>query len=148
MVKTYFDSSVLVKVYVTEAFSPQARREVRAARQLPFTWLHGLEIKNALRMLQGRQVLSAEESQALLGQVEDDRQSQRLAEAPLDWSKVFHEAEQLSRHHTVRVLSRSLDILHVACAVELGCTRLVSADERQLELARRAGLRVSDLRTK
>ena len=36
----------------------------------------------------------------------------------------------------------SLDVLHVASAQVLGCRRFVSYDERQLALAKAAGLRV------
>lgn len=143
--KSYFDSSVLVKVYVTEAHSERARREVRAAEQVPLTWLHTLEIGNALRLLAGRNVLTPDESTALLEHFEDDRQAGRLADAALDWPKVFHESVQLSRRHAGKILCRSLDILHVAAAVELGCARFVSADARQLALARAAGLKPVDI---
>ena len=145
--KLYFDSSALVKIYVTEAFSERARREVQSVAQLPFTWLHQLEVTNALQVLAGRKLLSAEESRRLLDQLEDDRQAGRLAETALDWPKVFHESVQLSRQHSARLLARSLDIVHVAAAVELACERFVSADERQLSLARLAGLKPVDIRT-
>jgi predicted nucleic acid-binding protein len=146
MMKVYFDSSALVKIYVSEAHSERARREARAVPQLPLTWLHTLEVSNALRVLTGRKLLTAEEARGLLEQFEDDRQAQRLADAALDWPKVFHESVQLSRRHAARLLCRSLDILHVAAAVELGCKRFVSADERQLALAEAIGLKAVDIR--
>lgn len=146
MMKVYFDSSALVKIYVSEAHSERARREAQAVPQLPLTWLHTLEVGNALRVLTGRKLLTAEEARGLLEQFEDDRQAQRLADAALDWPKVFHESVQLSRRHAARLLCRSLDILHVAAAVELGCKRFVSADERQLALAEAIGLTAVDIR--
>ena len=146
MMKVYFDSSALVKIYVSEAYSERARREAQAVPQLPLTWLHTLEVGNALRVLTGRKLLTADEARGLLEQFEDDRQAQRLADAALDWPKVFHESVQLSRRHAARLLSRSLDILHVAAAVELGCKRFVSADERQLALAEAIGLKAVDIR--
>jgi len=146
MMKVYFDSSALVKIYVSEAHSESARREAQAVPQLPLTWLHTLEVGNALRVLTGRKLLTAEEARGLLDQFEDDRQAQRLADAALDWPKVFHESVQLSRRHAARLLCRSLDILHVAAAVELGCKRFVSADERQLALAEAIGLKAVDIR--
>ena len=144
--KVYFDSSALVKIYVTEAQSERARSEAQAVPQLPLTWLHTLEVGNALRVLTGRKLLTAAEARALLDQFEDDRQTQRLADVALEWPKVFHEAEQLSRRHSAQLLCRSLDILHVAVAAELGCTRFVSADGRQLALAKAAGLKPVDIR--
>lgn len=144
--KAYFDSSALVKLYVTEKFSPRARREAQALPQLPFTWLHALELGNALQVLTGRKLLVAKEADQLREQIEDDRQAHRLAETPLDWPKIFHESVQLSRAHSARLLCRSLDILHVAAACELSCERFVSADERQLALAAAAGLKTTDIR--
>jgi len=145
-VKVYFDSSALVKIYVTEAHSERARKEAQAVPQLPFTWLHALEAGNALRVLAGRKLLTPAQARELEEQLEDDRQAQRLADVLADWPKVFHEAVQMSRRHAERLLCRSLDILHVALAVELGCERFVSADERQLALARAAGLKPVDIR--
>jgi len=146
VVKVYFDSSALVKLYVTEAHSDRARLEAEALPQLPLTWLHTLEVGNAVRVLVGRQILKPEEGRALLDQFEDDRQAQRLAEVAMDWPKVFHESAQLSRRYAEKLLCRSLDILHVAAGVELGCARFVSADGRQLALAKAAGLRPVDIR--
>lgn len=144
--KTYFDSSALVKIYVNEPNSEQARREVVASRQVPVTWLHRLEVGNALLVLAGRSALTSEEAHGHLDHFDDDRQAQRLADVSPDWPKVFHEAVQLTRHHAEKLLCRSLDVLHVAIAIELGCTRLVSADGRQLALARAVGLKAVDIR--
>lgn len=144
--KSYFDSSALVKVYVTEEHSAAARREVQAAGQVPLTWLHTLEIGNALRVLSGRGLLAGAEAAALLDHFEDDRQAGRLAAVAVDWPKIFHESVQLSRRYAAKHLCRSLDLLHVAAAVELGCSRFISADARQLAVARGAGLKPVDIR--
>lgn len=144
--KCYLDSSVLVKLYVTEEFSLAARTLVQGLPQLPITWLHGLEVSNALRLLTGRGLLTMEESKRLLEQWEEDRRERRLVDSPLDWPKVFQESMRLSQTHSARLLTRSLDILHVAAAVELGCERFVSADERQLKLAKATGLKMIDIR--
>jgi predicted nucleic acid-binding protein len=40
----YFDSSALVAVYVTEAYSERARRELRKRGAVPWTPLHDLEV--------------------------------------------------------------------------------------------------------
>jgi predicted nucleic acid-binding protein len=41
--------------------------------------------------------------------------------------------------------TRTLDVMHVACACEIHADRFVSFDERQLGLAKLAGLRVLKL---
>ena len=58
------------------------------------------------------------------------------------WRTRSHRATELSRLHTPVVGTRTLDVLHVASAVELGCRTLITYDERQAALARAVKLRV------
>ena len=58
---------------------------------------------------------------------------------------VFAKSCNLAQQHSARLLCRSLDILHVACALDLACDRFVSGDDRQLRLARATGLKVVDI---
>lgn len=131
---------------VTERFSRIARREARSALQLPYTALHDLEVRNALRVLHGRGLVTAVELRELLAQLDGDVAAHRLVEMRIDLFAVFMRAAELSHAHAVRLLCRSLDILHVAAALELGCTRLVSGDDRQLALAKAAGLEPVDVK--
>ncbi len=144
--KTYFDTSALVAVYVTEAFSVAARREARAVGQVPYTPLHELELGNAFQLLVGRGLLSAGELKQLLGHVAEDRDALRLVDAPVDLLHVFDRARELSVAHSARLLCRSLDILHVAAALQLGCDRFVSGDDRQLALGRTLGFQMVDIK--
>ena len=132
----YFDTSALVAVYVTEAHSRTARRVLRAQGPIPFTPLHRLELRNAFESLVGRSLLSSIERDALSRQVEDDRQAGRLAIVALDWEVVFEKAGDLSALYTRKYLARSLDLLHVAMAVAIGCRTFVSGDVRQLKVVR------------
>ena len=141
----YFDTSALAAVYVTEAHSAAARLALRRHGPVPFTPLHQLELRNALEMLVGRGLLSAAERDALAAHVDDDRRAGRLIETPIDWALIFERATALSIGHTRRCLARSLDLLHVAVATDLGCRRLVSGDQRQLKLARRLKLQATDI---
>ena len=77
--------------------------------------------------------------------VDDDLAAGRLWKAPLDLYAMFARAEALSARHAQRLLSRSLDLLHVASALELGCTRFVTLDTRQARLAAASGLKTVDL---
>jgi hypothetical protein len=141
---SYFDSSALVAIYVPEEFSPRIRTEARAAGQIPFTPLHDLEVQNALRVAHGRGRLESGELAQCLEQLKDDLEASRLARTQIDLFRLFEQALELSRMHAVKILARSLDLLHVAAAVELGCKRLVSGDDRQLALAKAAGLEPVD----
>ena len=75
----YFDSSALVSVYVTETYSERARRELRKRGRVPWTPLHDLEGRNALRLLHGRRQIDEAELEGLLGHIDDDLQRGRLA---------------------------------------------------------------------
>ncbi len=144
--KTYIDSSALVPVYVPERSSDAARSAVRAAGQVPFTALHRLEVPNAFALLAGRKILTKDEHRSILAQLGDDLDHQRLVSVSLDFEQVLAEAADLSRAHTARFLTRSLDVLHVAAAHAATCTTFVSADDRQLRLAKASGLRPVDIR--
>jgi hypothetical protein len=88
---TYVDSSVLVAVYVPERFSKAARQAVRAAPEIPFTQLHELEVRNAFELLVGRNLITREECRAIQAQLDDNLESQRLAQV------------RLSRTYTARI---------------------------------------------
>ena len=142
----YFDSSALVAIYVTEAYSARARRELRKHGRVPWTLLHDLEVRNALRLLHGRRHIEEAELHGLLGHIDDDLQRGRLARPVIDLGAAFRRAEELSRKHASKTLARTLDVLHVAALIEIGCATLVSGDERQITLARAEGFRALDIR--
>jgi predicted nucleic acid-binding protein len=143
---TYVDSSALVPLYVPERFSVSARSIAQDVRQLPFTALHQLEVPNAFELLVGRGLITRDECRAILQQVQDDLEGQRLTPLALDLERVFADAGELSRRHTVRFLARSLDLLHVAAAHLALCKTFVSADDRQLAVAKASGLTVVDIK--
>ena len=60
-------------------------------------------------------------------------------------SNVLLETERLSVCYSERLGTRSLDILHVAMAIVLGSKRFFSFDQRQLKLAKAAGLETPKL---
>jgi predicted nucleic acid-binding protein len=143
---TYIDSSVLVAVYVPERFSRAARAAVRTAGQVPFTVCHRLEVSNAFEMLVGRGAITRDEQRAIERQLQEDLEAQRLASVSIDLDRVFADATELSRIHTARFFSCSLDLLHVAAAHVMECTTFVSADDRQLAVAKATGLKTTDIK--
>ena len=46
---------------------------------------------------------------------------------------------------TLRLGCRTMDILHVACAIEIAATEFLTFDQRQHSLALHAGLKVAEL---
>jgi predicted nucleic acid-binding protein len=145
-VTTYVDSSALVPVYVPERFSKAARTAVRTASQVPFTALHQLEVTNAFEQLVGRGLITRGECRAIRTHLQEDLETQRLMPVSLDLERVFMDAAELSRMYTAKLLARSLDLLHVAAAHATQCTRFVSADDRQLAVAKAIGLEAVDIK--
>jgi predicted nucleic acid-binding protein len=140
---TYFDSSVLVKVYCFETSSPQALTLIRQVEPpLLFTPLHAIEIKNALRLKRHRKELTLFQMRGAIKNLEQDIESGFLHVPNLDFRAVFDHAEFLSAAHTEIIGARSLDILHVAAASLLGTRLFVSFDRRQRSLATKAGLKI------
>jgi predicted nucleic acid-binding protein len=142
----YVDSSALVAVYVTEPFSKAARRAVQRTAQVPFTQLHALEVLNAFELLAGRKAITREQCRAIQEQLQNDLANQRLARLTLDLDQVFANASELSRVYSARMLTRSHDLLHVAASHLALCTTFVSADNRQLAIAKATGLKVVDIK--
>lgn len=141
----YVDTSVLVAVYLPERHSGAARRAVARLPQVPFTALHRLELRNALELLLGRGQVTVAERDAVLELVEADRRARRLAMVAFDWDRVFERAVAVAAQHSASALSRSLDVLHVAAALELGCAAFVTADRRQAVVAAAVGMALTDV---
>jgi predicted nucleic acid-binding protein len=55
----------------------------------------------------------------------------------------FDRCAELARRYGPKLNMRTLDSLHVACALELKADRFWTFDERQAKLAKAAGLKAS-----
>lgn len=139
----YIDTGILVKLYVKEVNTPEAIALVASLNEpLTLTVFQELEIRNALRLKQGRGELTELEALAALADFETDIAVGRYRRPGCDLAAVFHRAERLSAAHAVATKCRSLDTLHVAAALETGSRRFASLDQRQRVMARAAGLAV------
>lgn len=139
----YFDSGVLVKLYVTEPNSEEAVRRVQqAGGPLLFTPPQELELRNAIRLKAARKEITEAQLRKSLGQIKADFDAGFLKRPALDWTEVWGYAEKLSSRHARECLCRTMDTLHVAIASHLGARDFVSFDIRQRALAKKAGLRL------
>jgi|UniRef100_UPI0037852ADB predicted nucleic acid-binding protein len=139
----YFDTGVLLRLYLPEPRTAEAVALVNASPNLPpITLLHELEMRSALRQKVGRGELTLTECEVLISQMEADLASGVHERLTAVWQDVFATAESLSATHGVTTLCRSLDTLHVALAVELGATEFCTFDQRQSRMAEAAGLAV------
>jgi predicted nucleic acid-binding protein len=144
--RVYFDTGVLVKMYFLEAGSPQVAERATKEQVLPFTLLAEIELRNALRVLHGRKMLSAGELASALALIDEDTRAGRLCRLSPDPLSVHTCADDLSRRHAARTKCRALDLLHVSHAVVSGIPRLFTGDRRQAELGEAAGLHVECLK--
>ena len=139
----YVDPSALLKLYLHEPES-RAMTAWRAKTAAPLAVTpHGrVEMINALALASHRGFLTAPAFQAALAALDDDFEQGRYRPADLLWRAVLKRAADFSRFHTPNLGTRSLGVLHVASAVELGMRRFVTFDERQRQLAVAVGLKI------
>jgi hypothetical protein len=116
------------------------RAKLRGA--LPVT-LHGrVEIINAICRAAFLGHLDQTGLTQALTDFNSDFASGHLQQADILWRAAFNRAAELSQRHTPKLGTRSLDVLHVASALELKLRHFVSFDGRQHQLAVSAGLKV------
>jgi|688.fasta_scaffold570210_2 predicted nucleic acid-binding protein len=139
----YFDTGVLLKLYLPEPRATEAIEFVNAVPDKPLVNdLHELEIRSALRQKVGRGELTQTECFTLLAQLETDFANGVHDRVPVSWNDVFATAESLSASYGVETLCRTLDTLHVALALQCGATEFCTFDVRQSRMAEAAGLTV------
>lgn len=142
-VKAYFDSGVIVKLYVPEPNSEEAIDLVRGTDAgLPFSQLHEDEVKNAIRLKRRRKELSDTDVGIAFRRIHEDLTEGRLYRPRFDWPDVWTKAERFSDLCAQQVNCRTLNTLHVALATVLGFSEFVSFDLRQRDLAAKVGLHV------
>ncbi len=140
---TYFDTGLLVKIYVNEPDSPRVFSLVQTlAGPLLFTRFQRAELVNTLRCKQGRGELSEADVTKALADIRSDMRSGVLAFRELAWERVFAGTVRLSNAYATTTLCRTLDAIHAAQALQLKATGFATKDARQAALARVAGLNV------
>jgi predicted nucleic acid-binding protein len=136
----YVDTGILLKLYASETNSAEADAIVAGfTGPLPLTHIQELEVRNALRLKHGRGELTEQEMVLALNDFQSDIDVGRYERPEYDLTAVFQRAEVLSDQHATQTKCRSLDVLHVAAAQEIGSREFASFDERQRTVARVAG---------
>ena len=106
------------------------------------TTLGELELANALEVRVHRKEISRQQASGSWGMFEGDVSTGVWVVRSLT-DQVFARALALSRHTTARLGTRTADLLHLAAALEFGCTALYSFDRQQRALARHMGLKLN-----
>jgi len=139
----YFDTAIILKLYVQEATSPDAFRLANESRA-PFllTPWQEIEVRTALRLKAFRNEITPAEMKASLEAFDEDILSGRWRAPEYKEATVWRFARDLSDRHAAKIGCRTLDLLHVAVALSLGVKTFVTFDERQRAVAKFEGLTV------
>ncbi|MBI4703219.1 MAG: PIN domain nuclease [Deltaproteobacteria bacterium] len=141
--RTYVDPRALRRLYVHDDLSRAfCAWRARLGGALPIT-LHGrAELVNSIALAVFRHDITDEAGSGALADLAADLAEGRLHLAPLPWRRAWDDAAELSRTHTPKLGTRTLDVLHVSSALVLGCRAFVTYDGRQTALAEAVGLKV------
>ena len=138
--KTAADSSFLVSCYSFDSHSEAAGISLAAsAPDLLISPLTVLEVSNALYAKLFRRIASEAETRSALQAFRADIANEALRLVPLPASS-WERSRDLATHYTPIWGVRSLDILHVAVALEMKAESFLTFDAKQAQLARAEGL--------
>jgi predicted nucleic acid-binding protein len=141
--KTYVDPSALLKLYLNEPES-RAMTAWRARTRGPLSVTHHgrVELVNGIALAAHRRLIDERAFKAALAALDDDFEQGRYTQADLLWRAALQRAADLSRNFSRTLGTRSLDVLHVASALELGFRCFISFDLKQQKLVKAVGLKL------
>ena len=137
------DSSLIVALYLNEADS--ARADAACASVAPpvrLTDWHRVEIANAFQRAVKNARITREQATLLWQDFTDDVAIGRFEIVQVDHAAVLSRTLTLTQKHTATSGTRSLDLIHIASALEIGATDFLSFDNRQRDAAKAEGLKV------
>lgn len=132
----------MVSLYLTDAHSEDARRRVRQAPPFELTRFHLAEWAHAIAQQEFRGNLSPEEAHQMHVKFGSDVAAGLWRETEVP-ELAFDRCAELARRYGPKINMRTLDSLHVACALELNAEHFWTFDERQGKLAKAVGLKTS-----
>lgn len=138
----YLDTSAFLKLYVREADSGLVQDLVTSQKEpLPVWEFQQVEMINALHLKVFWKEISADDASRLLALFEQRIRRGQYYCPRIDRAELMLTFRSLAKW-TPETGCRTMDILHVACAMQISPEVFVSFDERQLTLARKARLKV------
>jgi predicted nucleic acid-binding protein len=131
-----------VSLYINDNHSLDARRGFASRPSVWLTPLHRTEWTHAVEQHVFRGYMSPGEARQVYLNFELDSGRGLWRDIPFP-DTAFKFAIDLARKYVAHVGTRTLDTMHVACALELKAERFWTFDERQKKLAKAAGLKTS-----
>jgi len=142
----YFDTGLLLKLYYVEPNSVKAVALIQSYGQpIVFCGLQQTELRNALYRKCARKEMTPLQLTKALKDIQSDLDSGVLQMPDIEWREVWMNADRLTSKYALATQCRTLDLLHVAVAMQLGIKIFGTADVRQMVVARKAGLKVISL---
>ena len=139
--KVYPDTSFLASLYIPETDSHTAARIIkRRSAVFLVTLLTEIELANVFEQRVFRKELRPAEARQAYATFLSDLKSGVFQQSGILAGGVYRRARQLSRKWTSLLGTRTLDLLHVAAALDLRANALYTFDGRQAALAKAAGL--------
>ena len=137
----YADTSFFVSIYLADKHSQAAEQLVSSGARVWLTPLHYAECAHAVAQQVFYKYLSIANAQQAYRHLERDRTANLWAEIEMP-DHAFSLCAELARRHGPALGVRTLDSLHVACALELKAERFWTFDDRQAKLAKTVGLKM------
>lgn len=137
------DSSLIVALYLNESDSPRADAACAAVEPpLLLTDWHRVEIANAFQRAVNTARITAGQATQLWQDFMGDIAAGRFKIISPDHTAVLNRTIALTDKHTATVGTRTLDLIHIATALEIEAADFLSFDARQRQTASAEGLNV------
>ncbi len=144
--KIYFDTGLILKLYSFESNSAQAIALIQShGTPVILCGLQQTELRNALHRKKARGEMTVAQLKKALRDLQRDLDAGVLESPSLDWIEVWARADRITAKYVQATSCRTLDVLHVAVALQLGFRAFATTDQRQLLLARKVGLKAVTL---
>jgi predicted nucleic acid-binding protein len=128
----YFDTGLLLKVYSAEPNSAKASFLVQSqGTPLIFCQFQQTELRNALYRKVARKEIDRTQLGNSLRRIEADLAHGILEVPKVEWEKIWGSADQLTSKYALTTQCRTLDVLHVAVALQLEVRNFGTTDARQ-----------------
>lgn len=146
MSQPYFDTSLVLKLVIPEPLTPAVQQFLqKRSVSVPYPKLVELELENTLQAKVFRKELTRPQLRRCLDFVSDLIKRGNLFRPVLSLDEVAVAALELTPKITAKTGCRTLDLLHIVSAQNLGYREFVTGDHRQALAARRCGLKVIEI---
>jgi predicted nucleic acid-binding protein len=138
----YADSSFIASLYIQDAHFADATRLMSFAPSVWISPLNRCELAHAIYQKVFRAELTKSEGDRAWAEFESDWVNGIWISTDMP-AKTWDRSILLAERHSAKLGVRTLDSLHIACALELKAERFWTFDERQARLAEAMGLNTS-----